>query len=72
MKIYHSYSTVESAHERILRLVNIWQSYRQENWLSQVLCASGHGPAERRTSHRSWVGQETGVVNSCHVDFHLA
>jgi len=55
MKIYHSYSTVESAHERILRLVNIWQSYRQENWLSQVLCASGHGPAERRTSHRSWV-----------------
>jgi len=48
--------TVASARKRILRSVNIWQSYRQESWLSHVLCAPQHCPAERlRTRQISWV-----------------
>jgi len=46
MKIYYKF-TVESAYERILKSVNIWWSCRQESWLSHVVCAPGHCPAER-------------------------
>jgi len=65
--------TVASAYERILKSVNIWQSYRQESWLSHVLCVPGHCPAERRrTRHISWEWQETADVNCCHINFDLA
>jgi len=68
MTIYCKF-TVESAYERILKPVNFWRSCRQESWLSHVLFASGHCPAERwRTRQRSWVWQETAVVNCYCID----
>jgi len=40
MIIYYKF-TFESVHERILKSVNIWRSYRQESWLSDILCDLG-------------------------------
>jgi len=60
---------VESDCERILKSVNIWLRYRQESWLSHVLCAPRHCPAKRWTRQRSQVQQET---CSCCIDFYLA
>jgi len=72
MNVYCKF-TVESDCERILKSVNIWRSYRQESWLSHVLCAPWHCPTERwRTPQIPWVQQETAVVNCCWIDFKLA
>jgi len=72
MTIYCKF-TVDTAYDRILKSVNIWQSYRQESWLSHVLCTPGHCNAGRwRTCQRSWAEQETAVVNCCCIHFYLA
>jgi len=54
MTIYCKF-TVESPYEKIIKSVNIWQSYRQENWLSHALCAPGHCFAEKWTRQIFWV-----------------
>jgi len=63
--------TVESAYERILISVNIWQSYRKETCLTHCV-RLGTFVLKDETRQISRVWQETDVVNSCYIDFVLA
>jgi len=45
----YQFITAEFPMKDVLISVNNWQGYKQESWLSQVSCALGHHPAERRT-----------------------